>query len=111
MAQNALDGTPFSSGFARNRHNNKLKAKGFKPAPADPQDDQVDPGTEQDQPQDITQDPKAMQLVDELKSMGYTADDVAQAFDADSDQDQDQSQGGAGSAATSAASLQLPGMQ
>ena len=56
-------------------------------------------------PGDITQNPDAMECIDKLKSMGYTADDVAQAM-GDDTQQADQ-----GAAATSAAPMQLPGMQ
>ena len=56
------------------------------------------------QSKDITQDAQAMHLVDQLKQMGYTADDVAQAFDAG-----DQSQAPSGASATAAAPLQIPG--
>jgi hypothetical protein len=57
--------------------------------------------------QPITDNPQAMQLVDQLQQMGYTADDVAQAFDAES-----QSQGGGdgGAMATKAAPMQIPSM-
>lgn len=55
------------------------------------------------QPPPITDDPQAMQLVDQLKQMGYTGDDVAQAMDQDGGQDQSQQ--------ASAAPLQIPGAQ
>jgi Holliday junction resolvasome RuvABC DNA-binding subunit len=62
------------------------------------------PDSSQDsQPKDITQDPKAMQLVDQLKQMGYTGEDVEQAMGGDQPQDQ-------GQQATSAAPMQIPGM-
>ena len=58
-------------------------------------------------PKSIMDDPKAMKCVDDLKQMGYTAEDVEQAMGG-SDTD-DQSQMG-GQAATAAAPLQIPGM-
>jgi Holliday junction resolvasome RuvABC DNA-binding subunit len=66
-----------------------------------------DPGT----PKSITDDPQAMQLVDQLVQMGYTPDDVAQAMEQDgqSTPDTDQSVSG-GKPSTAAASLQIPGM-
>jgi hypothetical protein len=56
------------------------------------------------QPQPITDNPEAMQCIDKLQQMGYTADDVAQAMDADSGQDQ------SGQQATQAAPMQIPSM-
>ena len=58
-------------------------------------------------PQPITDNPDAMQLVDQLKQMGYSADDVAQAM---GDDDQSQSGGDNGAMATKAAPLQIPSM-
>jgi hypothetical protein len=57
-----------------------------------------------DQPKSIEDDPKAMQCVDELKQMGYTADDVAQAMG------EDEQQPDTGAAATQAAPLAIPGV-
>lgn len=62
------------------------------------------PAAPTDAPKDIESDPHAMQLVDELKQMGYTADDVAKAMG----DDQDASPGG--QEATKAAPMQIPGM-
>lgn len=58
-------------------------------------------------PQPITDNPQAMQLVDQLQQMGYTADDVSQAMDAE-----DQSQGGGdgGAMSTKAAPMHIPSM-
>lgn len=58
-------------------------------------------------PQPITDNPEAMKCVDDLKQMGYTADDVAQAMG-----DEDQAQGGSdgGAMATKAAPMQIPSM-
>jgi hypothetical protein len=69
--------------------------------------DQATPSDGSTAPQPITDNPQAMQLVDQLQQMGYTADDVAQAFDAES-----QSQGGGdgGAMATKAAPMQIPSM-
>lgn len=94
-----------SNRFLRRAARRADAAKSLTPAPTDPQTD--DQGT--DQPQSIQDDPKAMQLVDELEQMGYTADDVASAMTADNDQDDDFAD--AGDAATKAAAIQLPGMQ
>jgi hypothetical protein len=62
------------------------------------------PSSQDDQPKSIQDDPKAMQCVDDLKSMGYTADDVAQAMG------DDQQMQPTGKEATQAAPLQIPGM-
>lgn len=76
-----------------------------------PTDSMADSGSQPDSttsaPQPITDNPQAMQLVDQLQQMGYTADDVAQAFDAER-----QSQGGGdgGAMATKAAPMQIPSM-
>jgi len=57
-------------------------------------------------PQPIDQNPQAMQCVDQLKQMGYTADDVAQAMGGN-----DQQPGGdGGTMATKAAPMQIPSM-
>ena len=48
-----------------------------------------------------------MQCVDQLKQMGYTADDVAQAM---GDEDQSQPGGDGGAMATKAAPMQIPSM-
>jgi len=58
-------------------------------------------------PQPITDNPQAMQCVDQLKQMGYTADDVAQAM---GDEDQSQPSGDGGAMATKAAPMQIPSM-
>lgn len=55
-------------------------------------------------PPPIDQNPQAMQLVDQLKQMGYTADDVAQAMGGDDQQSMD-----SGAQATQAAPLNIPG--
>ncbi len=65
------------------------------------------PGGDSSTPQPITDNPDAMQLVDQLKQMGYSADDVAQAM---GDDDQSQSGGDNGAMATKAAPLQIPSM-
>lgn len=60
-----------------------------------------------DAPKSIQDDPKAMSLVDQLKAMGYTPDDVEQAMGG-SEMDEQSQMGG--QAATQAAPLQIPGM-
>src|ERR1700728_4044509 len=86
----AIDGTDFGSASqALSRHNKKLQRSGYK-APASSSsygDDGSDPN--QDQPQPITNNQDAMECVDKLQQMGYTADDVAQAFESLSGEDQD----------------------
>lgn len=57
--------------------------------------------------QPITDNPQAMQMVDQLKQMGYTADDVAQAM---GDEEQSQAGGDGGKMATAAAPMQIPSM-
>jgi len=74
----AKDGMQFGGQMGVNQHNAGL-AGGMKPLgklPKLPDDG----GGQQDQPQSIQDDPKAMQLVDALKALGYTADDVAEAM-------------------------------
>lgn len=58
-------------------------------------------------PQPITDNPQAMQMVDQLKQMGYNADDVAQAM---GDEDQSRAGGDGGAMATKAAPMQIPSM-
>lgn len=57
-------------------------------------------------PQPIDQNPQAMQCIDQLKQMGYTADDVEQAMGGGDDQ----VQGDGGAMATKAAPMQIPSM-
>jgi len=64
-------------------------------------------GGDSSTPQPITDNPQAMQCVDQLKQMGYTADDVAQAM---GDEDQSQPSGDGGAMATKAAPMQIPSM-
>jgi hypothetical protein len=61
-----------------------------------------------DQPKSIQDDPQAMQLVDQLKQMGYTADDVEQAMGGGDDTGAGALQ--SGQEATQAAPLNIPGM-
>jgi hypothetical protein len=107
----ALDGTDFgSASLAMGRHNRKLQRSGYK-APAS--SSYGDDGSEQDQdqPQPITDNQDAMECVDKLQQMGYTADDVAQAFESLSGEDQDTDQdASSGAASTQAAPLQIPGL-
>lgn len=104
----AIDGTDFGSASqALNRHNRKLQRSGFK-APAS--NSYGDDGSDQDQPQPITDNQEAMECVDKLQQMGYDADDVAQAFESLSGDDQDSDDQSAGSASTQAAPLQIPGL-
>ncbi len=58
-------------------------------------------------PQPISQNPQAMKCIDDLKAMGYTADDVEQAMGGGDDQDQG---GDNGAMATKAAAVQIPSM-
>lgn len=74
--------------------------------PTDDQSQPADPSSSST-PQPITDNPQAMQCVDQLKSMGYTADDVAQAM---GDEDQSQPSGDGGAMATKAAPMQIPSM-
>jgi len=60
----------------------------------------------QSSPQPITDNPQAMKCVDDLKAMGYTADDVEQAMGGGDDQPQ----GDGGAMATKAAPMQIPSM-
>lgn len=69
-------------------------------APTD-QGQQGDPS----QPQPITDNPEAMQCIDKLQQLGYTADDVAQAMQSDSGQDQSQA-----APPTKGAPMSIPGM-
>ena len=56
-------------------------------------------------PPPIEQNQKAMKLVDQLKQMGYTADDVEKAMGGGDDEQQQDS----GAQATQAAPLNIPG--
>ena len=56
-------------------------------------------------PQPIDQNPEAMECVDKLKQMGYTADDVEQAMGGGDDQG-----GDTGQMAAKAAPMQIPSM-
>lgn len=58
-------------------------------------------------PQPIDQNPQAMKCIDDLKAMGYTADDVEQAMGGGDDQDQG---GDGGQMAAKAAAVQIPSM-
>ncbi len=64
-----------------------------------------DPTAPPDQPKSIQDDPHAMQLVDQLQQMGYTAEDVEEAMNDVGDKGM---QGG--QEATAAAPLNIPGM-
>ena len=75
------------------------------PPSMDDQSQSTDPSSQSSQ-QPITDNPQAMKCVDDLKQMGYTADDVAQAM---GDEDQSQSASN-GAAATAAAPMQIPSM-
>ena len=77
---------------------------GSKPSPQ-PMPQAAPAPSDDQQPQSIEQDREAMKLVDQLKQMGYSGDDVAQAMDQDGGPSQDQ-----GQAATQAAPMQIPGM-
>ena len=90
MAQPANDGTMFTNGMARNRHNRRLAAQGANQpsAPSDPSSG----------PEPITDNPQAMKCIDDLKQMGYSAEDVEQAMQSE------------GQEATEAAPMQLPGV-
>jgi Holliday junction resolvasome RuvABC DNA-binding subunit len=57
-------------------------------------------------PEPIEQNQQAMQLIDQLKQMGYTADDVARAMGGAEQEDESQD---AGAQATQAAPLNIPG--
>ena len=85
-------------------HPSQMKAYEASQKPAAPP--AADPAAPPDAPKSIQDDPQAMQLVDQLQQMGYTADDVEQAMGGGDDQAA--MQGGA--AATAAAPLQIPGM-
>lgn len=62
-------------------------------------------------PKSIQDDPRAMRLVDQLKALGYTADDVASAMDEGQDQDSDASSQSAAPAPQMSAPISLPGMR
>jgi len=53
-----------------------------------------------DEQKDITSDPEAMECVNKLKELGYSADDVAEAMEGE--------QPNAGAEATKAAGMQMP---
>ena len=101
MQFNAKDGS---------KHSSQMKAFDASKAPAAPATTPADPSADptMDAPKSIQDDPQAMQLVDQLKQMGFTGDDVAQAMDGMGDQQASTAPGG--QAATAAAPLQIPGM-
>ena len=77
---------------------------------------EMDQDTDQDesqdqQPKDITSDPQAMELVEELKSLGYTAEDVAQAFESDTSSDEGSKQVNTTGASGFGSNIQLPPMK
>ena len=82
-------------------HPSQMKAYEASQKPAAAPDAAAPP----DQPKSIQDDPQAMQLVDQLKTMGYSGDDVAQAMG-----DNDTMPQPSGQEATQAAPLQIPGM-
>lgn len=109
MAFKAKDGSDHTNMMTVNKRNASLAAQGGDKAPADaPPVDQSQGGDDQggqSQSGPIESNPDAMSAIDQLKQMGYTADDVAQAM-----QD-DQSQPAAAPApGGSKAPLQIPGM-
>lgn len=116
MALKAKDGTEFTNGRSVNAHNARLAAGTVKPLKdiTAPKTDEVDaPDQTEDQPQDDSQgknildDPKAMSLVDQLQQLGYTAEDVENAFQSE-EQGSEQS---SDSSASQAASLNIPGLK
>ena len=68
---------------------------------------QPDAASSNSSPQPITDNPQAMKCIDDLKQMGYTADDVEQAMGGGDDQ---QPGGDGGKMATAAAPMQIPSM-
>lgn len=94
----ANDGMQFGGGMGMRQHNAALSAK-----PAAKPVDQADGGGGQ---KPLAENPQAMQLVDQLKQMGYSGDEVAQAMDGG---EKEQSQSG-GQEATQAAPMQIPGL-
>ena len=99
MQFNAKDGS---------KHSSQMKAFDASQKPAAPAGPDAGADPTQAQPKSIQDDPQAMQLVDQLKQMGFTGDDVAQAMDGMGDQRASTAPGG--QAATAAAPLQIPGM-
>ena len=91
----ANDGTMYGSQMGANQRNAAMPKGDYGPKP------------DEQQPQSIMEDSKAMKLVDELKQMGYTADDVEQAMGGDEMQEA----APMSQEATQAASLAIPGMR
>lgn len=100
MAWKANDGSEFTNRMQMNSKNSSLAAK----TPSD--SSTTDPSS----PKSIESDPHAMQLVDQLKQMGYTGEDVEKAMGDDQSSSDSQPQDDSGRAATQAAPLQIPGM-
>lgn len=96
MAYKSKDGREFSNRPMAVQHNTRLGS--MAPDKSEPASQEAKEGEK-----DITSDPRAMQLVDELQKMGYTADDVAEAMGGQ-EQEMDQ-----GKEATMAAPMQIPG--
>lgn len=107
MARKANDGSEWTNQMMVNRRNASLAAKGQDSAVKP--DGMMDDPTAQPSQGDIMSDPKAMQMVDQLKQMGYTGEDVERAMGGAEEQ-QEQPQSSTGMASTKAAPLQIPGM-
>jgi Holliday junction resolvasome RuvABC DNA-binding subunit len=97
MAYKAKDGAEFTNLPQLKRH--ELRLGDSKPV--------QDTDSDQDAQKDITQDPEAMDCVEKLKSLGYTGEEVEQAFNEGGDQgDQEAPQ-----SAVPNASVQIPGLK
>jgi hypothetical protein len=110
MAWKADDGSEHTNRMTMVSKNSSLKARkddASKP-PASPSQDPKAAGADPMGSKDLSSDPQALQLVDALKQMGYTGDQVADAMDGGGDVDNAGSVSN-GSAAQ-AAPLQIPGM-
>ena len=113
MAWKSKDGQPFTNRMSMKMHDASMGDKQGPPAKMAMQEAPQPMGGQdagQDQQPQITDDPAAMRLVDQLQKMGYTPDDVAGAM-SDMGGDDDQGQGGGGQEATAAAPLQIPGLR
>jgi hypothetical protein len=99
MAYKASDGSEFSNLPRLKQHERRLSANAPSPklklptlAEDTEQDTDQDQDQDSDQTQDITSDPEAMECIEKLKTLGYTKEQVDEAFDSDDNQSSDDTQ-------------------
>ena len=101
MAYKAKDGSEFTNLPQLKKH--ELRLGSAKPVVSQDTDGDQD----SEAPKDISSDPEAMECIEKLKSLGYTAEEVEQAFNEGNDQgDQEAPQ-----SAVPNTSVQIPGLK